>query len=295
MSETLGFIGLGNMGEAIAANLIQAGYALKVYNRTASKAEPLVAKGATEVKNPADVASPGGIVLTMVADDRAIEEIADAQGSFVERLGAGGIHVSFSTISPATASCLSINHARHKVAYVAAPVFGRPDAAAARKLWVCTSGPAAAKQRIRPVLEAISQGIFDFGEEPAAANIVKVCGNFMIASAIEALAEALTLAEKNGLARRDVAEFFGKTVFSCGLYQNYGKTIAEQKFEPAGFRLRLGMKDVDLAVQTAAASSMPMPFASLLHDRFVTSVARGRGNWDWTGIAVNSSEDAGLQ
>jgi 3-hydroxyisobutyrate dehydrogenase-like beta-hydroxyacid dehydrogenase len=295
MSETLGFIGLGNMGEAIAANLIQAGYALKVYNRTASKAEPLVAKGATEVKNPADVASPGGIVLTMVSDDRAIEEIADAQGSFVERLGAGGIHVSFSTISPATASCLSINHARHKVAYVAAPVFGRPDAAAARKLWVCTSGPAAAKQRIRPVLEAISQGIFDFGEEPAAANIVKVCGNFMIASAIEALAEALTLAEKNGLARRDVAEFFGKTVFSCGLYQNYGKTIAEQKFEPAGFRLRLGMKDVDLAVQTAAASSMPMPFASLLHDRFVTSVARGRGNWDWTGIAVNSSEDAGLQ
>jgi 3-hydroxyisobutyrate dehydrogenase-like beta-hydroxyacid dehydrogenase len=295
MPETLGFIGLGNMGEPIAANLLKAGYALKVYNRTASKAETLVAKGAIAVDQPADVASPGGIVLTMLADDRAVEEIADGHGSFVERLGPGGVHISLSTISPATASCLSINHARHKVAYLASPVFGRPDAAEARKLWVCTSGPAAAKQRVRPVLEAISQGIFDFGEDAGAANIVKICGNFMIASAIETLSESLVLAQKNGLDRKEVADFFGKTLFSCSLYQNYGKQIAEKRFEPAGFRLKLGMKDVNLAIQTATASSMPMPFASLLHDRFIASVARGRGNWDWTGIAVNSAEDAGLQ
>ena len=295
MAESIGFIGLGTMGEPIAANLIQAKYSLKVYNRTASKTEPLVAKGATAVKDPADVASPGGIVLTMLADDRAVEDVADSHGSFVERMGAGGVHVSLSTISPATASRLSNDHARHKVAYVASPVFGRADAAAARKLWVCTSGPSAAKQRVRPVLEAIGQGVFDFGEEVGAANIVKICGNFMIASAIEMISESLVLAQKNGLGRREVAEFFAKTLFSCPLYQGYGKMIAEQQFEPAGFRLNLGMKDVNLAIQTAAASSMPMPFASLLRDRFLASVARGRGDWDWTAIAVNSAEDAGLQ
>jgi len=295
MAESIGFIGLGTMGEPIAASLIQAGYSLKVYNRTASKAEPSVAKGATAVKHHADVATPGGIVFTMLADDRAVEEIADSHGSFVERLGSGGVHVSLSTISPSTASRLSANHARHKVAYVASPVFGRAEAAAARKLWVCTSGSAAAKQRVRPILEAISQGIFDFGEDVGAANVVKICGNFMIASTIETISEALVLAQKNGLSRSDVAEFFGKTLFACPIYQSYGKKIAAQEFEPAGFSLKLGLKDVNLAIQTATASSMPMPLASLLHDRFIASIARGRGNWDWMGIATNALEDAGLQ
>lgn len=295
MAETLGFIGLGNMGEPIAANLMAAGHALRVYNRTASKAAPLVAKGATLAKAPADVASPGGIVFTMLADDRAIEELCLGPGSFVEKLGPGGIHVSISTISPATARRLAEHHARHKVEYVASPVFGRPEAAAAKKLWVCTYGHAAPKTRVRPLLEAIGQGIFDFGEDAGAANVVKLCGNFMIASAIETISESLTLAEKNGIDKNAVADLFGKTLFACPIYQGYGKSIAAEIFEPAGFRLALGLKDVSLALATATASSVPLPIGSLLHDRYVAAIAKGRADLDWTAIALGVAEDAGIK
>jgi len=295
MAETLGFIGLGNMGQPIAANLLAAGYGLRVYNRTASRAAPLLVKGATATKNPADVAPPGGIVLTMLADDRALEEICLPADSFVEKLGAGGIHISISTIAPATARRLAAHHAKHKVEYIASPVFGRPDAAAAKRLWICTSGPAAAKKRVQPILEAIGQGIFDFGEDAGSANVVKLCGNFMIASAIEAISESLTLAEKNGISKSAVAELFGKTLFACPVYQGYGRQIAEQKFEPAGFRLALGLKDISLALETAAASSVPMPLASLLRDRWITAIAKERGNLDWTAVALGVAEDAGLK
>jgi len=294
MMETLGFIGLENMGEPIAANLMASGHALRVYNRTASKAATLVAKGATLAKNPADVAAPGGIVFTMVADDRAIDELCLSPGSFVEKLGPGGIHISLSTIAPATARRLAEHHAKHKVEYVASPVFGRPEAAAAKKLWVCTSGHAAAKARVRPLLEAIGQGIFDFGEDPGAANVVKLCGNFMIASAIETISESLALAEKNGIDKNAVADLFGKTLFACPVYQGYGRSIAAEKFEPAGFRLALGFKDVSLALATATASSVPLPIGSLLHDRYLAAIAKGRGDLDWTAIALGVAEDAGL-
>jgi len=295
MAEALGFIGLGNMGEPIAANLMAAGHALRIYNRTASKAAPLIAKGAALATTPAEVASPGSVAFTMVADDRAIEQLCLAPGSFVERLGPGGIHVSLSTISPAVARRLAEHHATHKVEYVASPVFGRPEAAAAKKLWVCTSGHAAPKARVRPLLEAIGQGIFDFGEDAGAANVVKLCGNFMIASAIETIAEMLALAQKNGIDKNAVADLFGKTLFACPVYQGYGKSIAAEIFEPAGFRLALGLKDVSLALATATASSVPLPIGSLLHDRYVAAIAKGRADLDWTAIALNIAEDAGIQ
>jgi 3-hydroxyisobutyrate dehydrogenase-like beta-hydroxyacid dehydrogenase len=294
MPETLGFIGLGNMGAPIASNLIKAGYGLRVYNRTAAKAAPLVEKGATLAANPSDVAHTGGIVLTMVADDKALEELCLAPGSFVEKLGAGGIHISISTIAPTTAERLAGHHAKHHVEYVASPVFGRPEAAAAAKLWVCVSGAEAAKERVRPILAAISQGIFDFGTTISSANVVKLCGNFMIASAIETIAESLTLAEKNGIDKNAVAEMFGKTLFACPIYQGYGKQIAEQRFEPAGFRLALGLKDITLALQAATSKSVPMPVASLLRDRWLTGLAKGRGDLDWTAVALGVAEDAGL-
>ena len=292
MPETLGFIGLGNMGAPIAANLLKAGYGLRVYNRTTAKAEPLVEKGATVAPKPADVAQPGGIVLTMVADDRALEDLCLGVGSFVEQLGPGGIHVSLSTISPATARSLAEHHAKHQVVYVASPVFGRPDAAAAKRLWVCASGPAAARQRVEPIQNAIGQGLFDFGEDPGAANVVKLCGNFMVAATIETLAEMLTLAEKSGVSKKAVAEMIGK--FSP-LHAGYANQIAEQRFEPAGFRLTLGLKDVNLILQMAAASTTPLPLGSLLHDRWVSAVAKGRGDLDWSAVALNVSEDAGLK
>jgi 3-hydroxyisobutyrate dehydrogenase-like beta-hydroxyacid dehydrogenase len=291
MSETLGFIGLGNMGAPIAANLLKAGFGLRVYNRTASKAAPLTAKGATLAASPAEVAQPGGIVLTMLADDRAVEEVCLPGGSFIERLGPGGIHISLSTISPVTARRLAEHHAKYKVDYLASPVFGRPDAAAAAKLWICNSGPAASKKRVQPILTAIGQGIFDFGEDAGAANVVKLCGNFLFAASIETLAEMLTLAEKNGVSKKAVAEMIGKL---SPLHSGYANQIAEQKFEPAGFRLALGLKDVNLIMQTAAASMTPMPLGSLLHDRYVSAVAKGRANLDWSAIALGVAEDAGL-
>jgi 3-hydroxyisobutyrate dehydrogenase-like beta-hydroxyacid dehydrogenase len=295
MPETLGFIGLGNMGAAIAANLLKAGYGLRVYNRTAAKAAPLVDKGATLASKPAEVAQSGGIVLTMVADDRALEDLSLTSGSFVERLGSGGIHISMSTIAPATAERLAEHHAKFGVTYLASPVFGRPEAAAAAKLWICVSGATAAKEKAKPIHAAIGQGVFDFGEGVASANVVKLCGNFLIASAIESLAESLTLAEKNGVDKKAVADMLGKTILACPVYQGYSKQIAEERFEPAGFRLALGLKDITLALQAATAKSMPMPVGSLLRDRWLASVAKGRENLDWTAIALSVAEDAGLK
>jgi 3-hydroxyisobutyrate dehydrogenase-like beta-hydroxyacid dehydrogenase len=292
MAETLGFIGLGNMGEPIAASLMAAGYGLRVYNRTASKAAALQSQGAVAVRSAADVGVPGGAVLTMVADDHAVEELSFAPGSFVERLGPGGLHVSISTIAPVTARKLAEHHARHGVAYSASPVFGRPDAAAVKRLWVCVSGPAAARERAKAILSAIGQGIFDFGEDPGAANVAKLCGNFMIAANLEALAELLALAEKSGVNKKTVAEVMA--TFSP-MHKNYAHMMADQAFSPAGFRLALGFKDINLVLQTAAASETPMPLASLLHDRWISAMAKGRSELDWCAVTLGAAGDAGLK
>lgn len=295
MAENIGFIGLGGMGEPIAANLLAAGHKLKVYNRTASKAASLKAKGATVAETVAEVATPGGIVFTMVSEDRALDELCSAQPSFVDKLGKGGVHVSLSTIAPATTKRLAEEHRKHGVDFVAAPVFGRPEAAAAAKLWICSSGPAAARKRTEPLLASLGQRTFDLGDNVAAANVVKLCGNFMIAGALEAMAEAFTLAEKNGVEAAAVADMLGATLFACPIYQNYSQLIIGGGFENAKFRLALGLKDVNLALQTAAESNMPMPLASLVRDRLLSSMAKGRKDWDWTAIALDVAENAGLQ
>jgi 3-hydroxyisobutyrate dehydrogenase-like beta-hydroxyacid dehydrogenase len=291
MAETLGFIGLGNMGEPIARQLLAAGYQLRVYNRTSRKMAGLVTEGAAAAQHAADTALARGIVLTMLADDRALEEACFAPASFVEKLGPGGLHISLSTIAPSTARHLSTHHAKYGVEYLASPVFGRPEAAAAKKLWVCISGPAEAQRRAQPILEAIGQGIFRFGEETGAANVVKLCGNFLIASTIEALGEMMALAAKNGVRLKALADVVGQ--FSP-MHAAYAKLIAEQKFEPAGFRLALGLKDITLVLRAAADSTTPLPLASLLHDRWLSAVAKGRGHLDWSAVALGAAEDAGL-
>lgn len=294
MADVIGFIGLGSMGRAMAGNLLKAGYRLHVYNRTPEKAAPLVAQGATLMSHPSDTAERGGIVLTMLADDHAVENVVFGETGILESLGPGGIHLSMSTLSPATACRLAERHSRHQTAYLAAPVFGRPEAAAAKKLWISLSGPHAAKGRVKPILEALGQGVFDFGEEPGAANVVKLAGNFLLASAIEALAEALTLAEKNGVDRMKLASMLSQTLFACPAYQTYGEAIAQERYQPAGFLMSLGLKDITLVLQTAAASAMPMPLASLLHDRFLSTVAQGGAELDWAAVASDVARSAGL-
>jgi 3-hydroxyisobutyrate dehydrogenase-like beta-hydroxyacid dehydrogenase len=278
----------------MAVNLLKAGYSVRVWDRTPARAAELAAQGATSVSRPEEVAEAGALVISSLSNDRVLEEVVGANHELLRRLGPGGIHVSTSTVAPETSRCLAESHNRDRVTYLAAPVLGRPDAAEAGKLWIFLSGPAEAKERVQPVLRALGQGVFDLGEDPGAANVVKLACNFLLASAVEAMAEAFTLAEKNGIERGLVADLLVQTVFDCPVYRNYGKLIAEQRYQPALFKLSLGLKDVSLVLQTAASSLVPMPLAGLLHDHLLAAVAKGRGDLDWTGLAGEVSEAAGL-
>jgi len=290
--EPIAFFGLGHMGAAMAERLVDAGHPVTVYNRTPRKAGPLVDKGATLARTPEEAVTAGGILITMVADDDAQQALASDRA--LAALGRGGLHLAMSTVSPAAAEAAVQQHREHGVDYVACPVFGRPDAAAAGKLWLALAGAGDAKARVNPLLEVMGQGVFDFGEHPAAANVVKLSGNFLIVSAIEALAEALSLCEKNGVDPAKMYELFSQTLFACPIYQNYGRAIVDRRFSPPGFALAMGAKDVRLVRDTARSAQVPMPFAGLLEDRFLRALANGHGNLDWTGIARDERESAGL-
>lgn len=262
MTETIGFIGLGALGAPVAANLLAAGYRLRVYNRTPAKADPLVAKGAVRAESPADAAQPGGIVVTLLWDDASVEAVVASDG-FLKRLGEGGLHLSMSTISPEGSKKLAAIHAAHGVDFVEAPIFGRPDAAIARGLWIPVAGAQAAKDRVRPVLEAMgAKGVFDFGERIGAATTVKLVGNFLISSAARSLMEGLTMAERNGADPMAVVEMLTTTLFPAPIYQSYGRMIA-QKTVPAT-QSPIGAKDLGLFISTAARVGAPSPVASLL-------------------------------
>ena len=293
--QHIGLIGLGSMGTPLAYNLLAAGYPLTVYNRTAEKVKPLVEKGAKQADKPEDVAQPGGIVITMLSNDEAVKAVA-LNDAFASRLGQGGIHLSMSTIAPDTARQLAEHHARFGVSYVATPVLGRPQAIADRKAWACISGEASAREIAKPILLAGAvQSVYEFGDEPAAANVVKLAGNFLIASAIEAMSEAMTMAEKSGIDRQALLNLLTETVFNCPAYKSYGQTIVKQQYdESVGFKLPLGLKDMNLVLQQAREAETPMPLAQLLQNRLQTAVAKGRTEWDWTGLAAGAAEDAGM-
>lgn len=292
MSEAIGFIGIGAMGKPIAKRLIEAGYRVSVYNRTPSKAAPLVEQGARQAASPAEAVESGGIAITMLSNDEAAEAVTLGDDGVLAKLG-NGVHISMSTISPDCTRRLASRHDAQGGHYVAAPVFGRPDAAAAGKLWVVQAGPEEAKQRTAPLFEAFSQGVYDYGNDPSVANVVKLAGNFLIASAMEAMAEAFTLAEKNGVDRQTMAGMFADTLFGCPIYKNYGAMIAEQRYSPPGFTVDLGFKDMDLVRQISASVQAPMPFVSALLNRMLALRARGRGGLDWSAVGHGVSEDAG--
>jgi 3-hydroxyisobutyrate dehydrogenase-like beta-hydroxyacid dehydrogenase len=290
----IGFIGLGSMGSPIASNLIKAQQALTVYNRTQSRSAELQPMGAKIAGSPSEAASDAEALITMLADDRAVEEVVFTHGNAIEALPAGAVHISMSTISVALSRRLEAAHREKGQHYVAATVFGRPDAAAAAKLFVVAAGPPAQIELCQPIFDAIGQKTFIVGENAPASNVVKLAGNFLITTVIESLSEAFALIRKNGLDPNAFLEVLTGSLFTAPVYRTYGSIIASDKFEPAGFKLPLGFKDNRLLVAAAEESSVPMPMASLIHDRFLAALAQGLGEADWSAIARISYKNAGL-
>lgn len=288
----IGFIGLGAMGRGMAANLVKAGHRVRVWNRSRGPVDELAALGATPAASPSDAFS-GDAVISMLADDDAVRAVL-IQSGLLDRAPKGLIHVNMATISVALARELTELHRARGLWYVAAPVFGRPDVAAAGKLQVVASGDPAAVERVQPLLDAMGQKTWRMGEEPYRANVTKLAGNFMIVSAIEAMAEAAAMSKGNDVAERDLLDVLTGAVFTAPVYKNYGRIIAEQRYEPAGFKLELGLKDVRLALAAGEGASAPMPLASMIRDNMLDAVAHGDGNRDWSALAKVALRRAGL-
>ncbi|NCD69813.1 NAD(P)-dependent oxidoreductase [Mucilaginibacter agri] len=295
MKTTIGFIGLGNLGTPIAKNLIAAGYHLQVYNRTLSKIDELDQTSITKCGSPAEAAKSVNFIITVLANDAVLRQTVVGDEGILKTLPLNAIHISMSTIAPDTAEELADLHKQAGNSYLASPVFGRPDAAAAKMLWTCISGEAEVKEAAKPILECTSREVIDFGEKVGSANVVKISGNFMIQASMEMMAEAYTMAEKFGVDRGIVAEFFGNTLFNAPIFKSYGKAIAEKKYEPVGFTTELGYKDASLVLKLSQQSKTPMPFANIIHNRLLVTIAKGRTGADWAeAFGKGVTDDAGV-
>jgi 3-hydroxyisobutyrate dehydrogenase-like beta-hydroxyacid dehydrogenase len=289
----IGFIGLGHMGTGMALNLLRAGHDVTVYNRTPGKAQPLVSQGAHAANEVAD-ACRGDAVITMLSDDSAVEAIVFGNKGVIASLREGAIHISMSTISVALSDRLAEAHAKAGQGYVAAPVFGRPEAAAAAKLFIIAAGADAALTRCQPLFDVLGQETFVVGARASMANLVKLSGNFLIASVLESLGEAFALVRKSGIDPQRFLDILTGTLFSAPIYRTYGPIIAAGSVPANGFKTSLALKDMRLALAAADASTVPMPVASLIRDHFIEAVAQGEGNADWSGLARLAARRAGL-
>lgn len=280
----IGFIGLGSLGTPIALNIKEAGHDLYVYNRTVAKTAPLLEKGAVVCASIEALAKECSVVFSIVSDDAAIKAVTT---ELVAHLGAGSIHISMSTILPQTAASLAGLHQLAQQHYVAAPVFGRPEAALAKKLNFVISGAADPKTQAALLLkDAGAAGVFDFGDAVTAANTVKLCGNFLIGAAMEAIGESAVLASHSGVDAAQMWDMFSQTLFNTPLYHNYSKIILQQQFEPAAFTAKLGLKDMNLVLQQAAAVNQELPLAMLLKNNMQTLVDKGKENIDWSAVSL---------
>jgi len=270
----VGFIGLGRMGREMAARLIEAGHALTVYNRTASAAERF--RGRAKIASSAREAADAEVVITMLADDAAVDAVW-----IKPALKAKGVHLNMATVSLAMTREL----ARMQDDYVAAPVFGRPSAAAKGELDVIAAGPEDALERCRPLFKALGRQVFVAGSEPEQASAVKIARNFLLATVIESLGEAMALARKSGVSPDVFLNIITSTSLAAPAYRNYGKLMAEQAYEPAQFSMELGLKDVELALAAAREKGAPLPTAELIRKHLLEAIARGNGHKDWTALA----------
>lgn len=283
----IGFIGLGNLGTPIAENILEKRRQLLVYNRTATKAQPLTEKGATVCGSVKELASSCDVVLSIVSDDAALNHIARGADGVAQNLKPGGVHICISTILPATASQLTQLHKQHNNHYIASPVMGRPEAARARKLNFLVAGQKDVVDGIKPLLQdAGGAGVWDFGNEPQTANVAKLCSNFLIMSAIESMAEGINLAKKSKLDPNVWMNVLTQSLFAAPIYINYGNILLKEQYMPAGFTLRLGLKDVNLVMAQAAQVEATMPVGEFLQQRLNEGVANGLAEHDWTAVAL---------
>jgi 3-hydroxyisobutyrate dehydrogenase-like beta-hydroxyacid dehydrogenase len=289
----VGLIGLGGMGTGMAKSLLRAGHRVTVFNRTHGRAEALRGDGAMVAVSVAE-ACRSGIVMTMLADDAAVESLVFGDGGILASLPRGGIHISCSTIGVALSDRLTAAHLAAVQEFVSCPVFGRPDAAEGGRLAVVAAGPVEAVNRCKPLFESLGPKLLVVGEKPSLANVVKLSGNFLIASVLESLSEAVAFARKSGVDAATLMDFLTSTLFNAPVYKTYGGLIVEGNYDKVGFALPLGLKDTRLVLQAAEAKSVPMPIASVIRDRFLTAMARGNSNKDWSALGLIAAEDAGL-
>jgi len=288
----IGFIGLGKMGRVIAGRLIGAGHQVRVWNRSPKAVEELVAKGAEAAARPADVAR-ADFLVSILANDDAVRSVFIDEG-VLDAATPGLIHMNLATVSVALAEEFAAAHRKRNLGYIAAPVFGRPDAAAEGKLNIVVAGDPTAIERAQPILSVIGQKTWPIGDRAERANAVKIAGNFMIASAIETMGEAVALTRAHGINAADFLNILTSTLFAAPSYKLYGGMIAAEKYQPAGFTASLGLKDIRLALAAADARNVPMPFASALRDNFMELIATGGGESDWATLAVLAAHRAGL-
>ena len=291
----IGFIGLGSMGTAIATNLLESGHDVYVFNRNAARTEPLRKAGAKVAASPAQAARPAEVVFTMVADDAALASVTFGKEGIATGLQSGALHISMSTIGVATAQDFTTKHREAGFGFVSAPVFGRPDAAAARKLFIMAAGADEHLKVAVPLLDQLGQSVGIVGADPSQANLVKLIGNFMLSVIIETLGEACGVAGKAGIDPMLLIKLLTNANFNAPPYKIYGELIASQRFQPAGFALPLGQKDNRLMLAAAEALGVPLPLASLMHDRFLVARSRGIGaEHDWSAVALCALTEAGL-
>jgi 3-hydroxyisobutyrate dehydrogenase-like beta-hydroxyacid dehydrogenase len=289
----VGMIGVGRMGKAMARNLIKAGHELVLYDTNTAPLRELEKEGAATAAS-AKEAFRGNAVISMLPNDDAMRAVFVA-GDVLPAGGSTTVHVNMATASVACAEELTALHRARDVPYVAATVWGRPDAAAAAKLSIAVAGDAKAIERVQPLFDVLGRCTSRVGAEPRMANVAKIAGNLMVASAIEAMGEAAALVRGYKMSAADFLDIIVTALFDVPVYRGYAEQIATGRYEPPGFDMRLGFKDVRLALAAGEKVNVPLPFANALRDAFLDALAHGDANKDWAAIAEVAARRAGLQ
>lgn len=290
----IGFIGLGSLGSIMVNNLLEKERNIHLFNRTQEKMQAFENRAVLH-KNATSIANTCDVVISIVSDDIAIQALSYGDGGLVQNMKPGSVHICLSTISPSCAGALNKAYTEKQIDYITATIIGRPEAARARSLIICVSGTSSKMDLVTEILKELGgKDLYFFGNDPKTAAVVKICNNFLIISAIEAIGEAFTLAEKAGVDTGSFYKMITETLFNAPIYKSYGKIIMDGSFEKAGFTAQLGLKDIKLALALADEVSMPLPLADLTRNRLLINRNRGRNGHDWTSVAKVIEEESGL-